>query len=366
MVEIDRFYLDAIITKRVVRKLRGGKTIFASVIKIKGMDSNQNITIDSPMKIKKLIEETDNGLLVEVEMIDSNGRLYTTQKFILKEFLRDPFGLTAAKIVERTDSGFVIGINTIYERRVGFLSFERAIENGFLPKNPTAQDYSALEGLFFSALEDQNDYINAAKNKIISNSFDMEQQYGSLQNLLTKVLIPGINVRIENPEFEFIFLAANSNREKISLDELNLLPTTSEEAWLAEQGYKDGFIGGLEETNERIAVRRRLQELKANPRKTHVEYFAKLILDYIAHIRQGLVDNYLPASKWLVSKSDQLQKLKILEEKAKKAISDREVTYELLLKFSKILSSVMEGGYVHMDPATFYDTEITDDLVFFL
>ena len=338
VVEIERLYSSKINTRRVVQRIKDGKPTFIATL--------ENYTrMNSPMKISRLLEETDHGLLVEVEQFKTDGVLYRTKRFFTDTsfsstsnrelfFDLERSARSMTKILEKTDSGFVISMGE--DRNVVFLSFEQAIKNGLLPKNPTTQDYLDLENLL-------NKYMDANKgySKLSSTEQgDQKKLDKPLKNIFksTKPQDSGYtSLQLENPEFEAVFSAVSSTRKKISSDELDLPSSTNREAQLAEQGYKASYTEGLDQMNEWAAVRRRLQELKANPLTTHIEYFADQIPDHIAHIRKGL-DSLADESR-----NSQLKALKKLEEEAQEAIRDEEVTYEWWLRFNTELTDVMAG-----------------------
>ena len=338
VVEIERLYSSKINTRKVVQRIKNGKPTFIATLE-------NNTKMNSPMKISRLLEETDHGLLVEVEQFNTDGVLYRTKKFFTDTSFSSGRGTkhffdlersarSMTKILEKTDSGFVISVGK--DRNVVFLSFEQAIENGLLPKNPTTQDYLDLENLL-------NKYMDANKgdSKLSSTEqIDQKKLDKPLKNIFRSTKPQDsqyTSLQLENPEFEAVFSAVSSTRKKISSDELDLPPSTNRVAQLAEQGYKASYTEGLDQMNEWAAVRRRIQELKANPRTTHIEYFADQIPNHIAHIRKGL-DSLADESK-----NSQLKTLKKLEEEAQEAIRDEEVTYEWWLKFNTKLTDVMAG-----------------------
>lgn len=138
-----------------------------------------------------------------------------------------------------------------------------------------------------------------------------------------------------------------ARRRVISIDDLNLPPSTNMEVLLAQQGFSRKFTEAVDLVNEWGIVRRRLQELKANPRATHIKYFADQIPDHIAYIRKGLVEAQSdPDPKHLVKANlvkKQLQALDHLEAKAKKAVSKNRVTYKWWLEFNFRLSRLMSN-----------------------
>ena len=155
-----------------------------------------------------------------------------------------------------------------------------------------------------------------------------------------------------NPETENIFLAVQSTRKKISSHDLHLPFPTNKERELKEQGYKASYIAGIDKVNEWASLRRQLQELRANPYRTHIEYFAHQVPYHIAHIRKGLVD-YYSASNKLYSLSSQLRGLRQLEKEAKRTVSNKGVTYKWWLEFNFRLANVMSGGgsYINAIPS---------------
>ncbi|MYE07737.1 MAG: hypothetical protein F4X95_03180 [Oligoflexia bacterium] len=161
-----------------------------------------------------------------------------------------------------------------------------------------------------------------------------------------------------SPEFELVFTAARSTRKKVDSKDLKLPPPTNEETKLLKQDYKASYTRGLDQVNEWAYVRRRLQELKANPRITHIEYFANQIPDHIAHIKRGFEESYLE-SHFFGSKSKQLQHLESLEVEAKKAIADKKVTYQWWIEFNHKLSTVMAGAH----PENRADRGMIEDVV---
>ena len=139
VVEINRIdsvvhFNDSIIHKRkVLESLRNGKIGFVV----------RDLSLyNEPAKVSKILEKTDNGFLIEIERADpESGQLFKEKWFVAKgegnsmlllHVRVDPNKMT--KIIERTDSGFVIDIKNFEN---AFFSFEKAIKSGLLPKNPT-------------------------------------------------------------------------------------------------------------------------------------------------------------------------------------------------------------------------------------
>lgn len=324
VVDINRIVSIRLSVRRVFNNLSEEKAFFALVS-------------DSPFRIK-ILEKMDNGLLLEAEWIDTEtGQLLKKQWFFAKDTkgvrYNDSFdvgykySLHGAKILEKANRGFVIETK---EGQKVFFSFEEAIKNGLLTENPTDQNYRKLEDLLNYHITIESTNVNSdllTKNLLEDKTTDVDV---------------GLYSSFYNSEFEVVFLAARSTLKRITVHDLNLPPSTTKESQLTEQNYKANYTAGLDQINEWAAVRRRLQELRANPWITHIEYFANQIPDYIAYIRKGLKNNYSPVFD-KGSKQDQLQHLKRLEKEAKKAISEGKVTYEWWLKFNDKLSVVMSG-----------------------
>ena len=151
-----------------------------------------------------------------------------------------------------------------------------------------------------------------------------------------------------NPEIENIFLAIQSTRKKISRHDLYLPLPTDNERLLMEQGHKASDVAGIDEVNEWVSLRRQLQELRANPYTTHIEYFVDQIPDHVAHIREGLVAYYSTSNNSDSMLHVQLNELGKLEREAKWTISNKGVTYKWWLEFNFRLANVMSGGGSHI------------------
>ena len=345
VVEISRSS-DIKLTRRVLRNFSEGQKVFVRV------GSNK------VLKINKILEETNSGWLVEAERISNeSGQIITEQIFLIKDDVKvlplleaDPTNMT--QISEKTSRGFVIDILIKEEDSSGivkkikgnkvFFSFEKAIENNLLPEKPTDQDYHKLEHILNSYISKNHDQlVQALRDRGTSFLIFM---YVHLNPLLQKSFILGEHqFRLASPELESVFMATQFTRERIDSSELNLPLPTNEETQLAEQGYKKNYTGGLNPVNRWFVIQRRLQELRANPHITHIEYFVDQIPHHIAHIRKGLEDHYSPKEKFHGSKQDQLQKLKDLEEEARQVVADGKVTYHWWIGFNFSLAYIISG-----------------------
>ena len=348
VVELNRAS-DLKITRRVLRHFNEGGKVFIQIYSM-------------VFRISQILEKTNNGFLVEVERINErSGQIIKEQKFLITDHVdialirADPANMT--KILEKTKRGLVVDIlekeysDFGVEIKAGnkvFFSFKKAIENDLLPKNPTVQDYREMEDIldvyissnFNQTFNWENTPYRMVNDTIIGNG----KVYYNFTDSLEKSLIKGVhNFRLASSELESIFLAIESTRKRIDFSELNLSSFTSMEIALAEEGYKASYIRGIDQVNEWAVVRKKLQELRANSRTTHIEYFVNQILVHIAHIRQGLKNNYSPNIGLSGSKLEQLQRLEILEKEAEQAIIDERVTYEWWLEFNIKLARLMYG-----------------------
>ena len=100
---------------------------------------------------------------------------------------------------------------------------------------------------------------------------------------------------------------------------------------LKEKGFGSAWSKGIDELEEWTAVRKQMQALNADPRKTHIQYFADQVEEHLAF-----------AGKSLGPKNKSKRKfLEIFKQEAKKAISERRVTYEWWLKFNMRMSGLL-------------------------
>ena len=316
----------------------------------------------------KVLEKTKRGIVVEMEGFDpQTGQLSKQKWFFVKKDTntsnemrtfkargnilnattdRVSVSDSMSQILERTNNGFVVDMRRGND---AFFSFEEAIKNGLLPKNPTNQDYRKLEDLLNHYMSRNLDQIPAFKGAKYSINNELVVTDNKTAIVLQKALENSLIVtqpgaKLQNPEFKSIISAAQSTREKVSMRDLNLSSFTNKETQMAAEGYKANFAGGIDDVSQWAEVRRQLQELKANPRVTHIEYFAKQVPEHIAHIKRGLKQNYTPHSRSSGTRKSQLKQLKDLEKEAKKAIHKGRVTYEWWLNFNNQLSEIMSGG----------------------
>ena len=130
---------------------------------------------------------------------------------------------------------------------------------------------------------------------------------------------------------------ANSNPQKgiITLADLDLPNRINVEQKLADQGWTVDYYRGMNELNEWVTVRKKLQELKANPSTTHVEYFAQKVEEHISFFDRKI--------GWFASRK-QKKALADLKAEATKIILEKKVTYNWWMNFHVHLSNVLTRG----------------------
>ena len=107
---------------------------------------------------------------------------------------------------------------------------------------------------------------------------------------------------------------------------------TNLEQELKDQGWTADYYRGLNDLTEWVAIKKKLQALKADPYKTHIEYFAKKVEEHIAFATKEM-------SRF--ASDEQKTDLALLKAEAKKAILEEKVTYEWWVNFHIRLSTVL-------------------------
>ena len=299
----------------------------------------------------RLLEDLDYGVLFELEKVNfKSGQTVKEQWFyrMENETRFDSFN-RVAQILKRASNGLVV---KAHNGDIGFFSFVQAIENGLLPEKPVIKDYLQLIDTLHHYMSGRLNQIPVLAEAFHKGVLDTKHSayvefVRSLDNSIARdsYYLDSVIVTL-NPEMEMMFSAIKSKREIISISDLNLPPATNMESQLRSQGYdKKSHISVIDLVNEWAVVRRRLQQLKANPYITHIEYFANQVFKHIAHIRQGFEQNHYYVVEYYKSQSDQLKKLDVLEAEARKAISEKKVTYKWWLEFNIKLSMIMSGTY---------------------
>ena len=137
---------------------------------------------------------------------------------------------------------------------------------------------------------------------------------------------------------------APTYRKTVSSEDLKLPPPTHKAQALKEKGFGSAWSKGIDELEEWTAVKKQLQALKADPRKTHIQYFADQIEDHIAFVERGLD----PADK------SKKRFLEIFRKQGQKAISEERVTYEWWLKFNFRMISLLSDTTNILEMNTYF------------
>ena len=138
--------------------------------------------------------------------------------------------------------------------------------------------------------------------------------------------------RMFHPNTQVLFSVSKSEKPKINREDIKIPIPTQQEVVLQQQGFGPAWTKGLDKLNEWVAVRRQLQELKANPRTMHIPYFADQISAHLDFAKEGLG---APIS------GKQNKFLANLIKEAEKAILEEKVTYEWWLRFNYQISSLL-------------------------
>ena len=189
---------------------------------------------DTVFRISKILDRTNSGFFLETERVDEQGRIIKKKIFLITSnvnaSLVDTDFANIIKISEKTNNGFVINVLkreyrpfrfTIKKVNQVFFSFEKAIENGLLPDNPTAKDYRELEDMISSYISRSFDQIpNSKYVPYWMNDIVIEGSHFTVPPIY-RCFIRGVyNFRLAHPESEAIFLAASSARKRIDSNEL--------------------------------------------------------------------------------------------------------------------------------------------------
>ena len=174
------------------------------------------------------------------------------------------------------------------------------------------------------------------------SSFEVSVEFLNLPNYLHKEIISKnplalspILYRSIHPATQVLFEATKGAKKEVSREDIKLSPPTHEAEKLHQQGYGPAWTKGIDQLNEWVEVRRQLQNLRANPRTTHIPYFADQIEAHLTFTTKGLGNISQQQQKQLVN----------LKKRAKKAISKKKVTYEWWIEFNVQLSDMLSYNF---------------------
>ena len=122
------------------------------------------------------------------------------------------------------------------------------------------------------------------------------------------------------------------NNSYIRLEQdLQAIRNSSQEPFLKKQGFSPSYYSGVDKAREFKRVQQYLQEINADPKTTHVSYFANQAEQTIFEFEEGLKKQNQENTSFLE------ERLKILEEfkkEAQKRIKDQKVTYDWWANFN--------------------------------
>ena len=164
---------------------------------------------------------------------------------------------------------------------------------------------------------------------------EMLSDYGVLTTAYTMIVKNPRDMPSEailHPNTSVLFSVSRSKKPKINREDIKILLPTREEAELKEKGFGPAWTRGLDKLNEWVAVRRQLQDLRANPRTTHIPYFADQISTHLDFAKEGLGSS--------ISQQNKADLANLVKE-AEKAILEEKVTYEWWLNFNYQISTLL-------------------------
>ena len=114
-------------------------------------------------------------------------------------------------------------------------------------------------------------------------------------------------------------------------EDLQKIRASPEEPVLKEKGFKDIYYRGVDQARESNAVARYLRTIKADPKKTHIPYFADQIDKTISDFEQAFRKNNQDNPEFL---EERLAILEEIKKEARKRVADQNVTYDWWTNFN--------------------------------
>ena len=121
--------------------------------------------------------------------------------------------------------------------------------------------------------------------------------------------------------------------------DLQAIRNSSQELILKKQGFSPSYYSGVDKAREFKRVQQYLQEINADPKTTHIPYFASQAEQTIFEFKEGLKKQNQKNTSFLE------ERLKFLEEfkkEAQKRIENQEVTYHWWANFNLRLALLAE------------------------
>ena len=125
--------------------------------------------------------------------------------------------------------------------------------------------------------------------------------------------------------------------------DLQAIRNSPQEPLLREQGFKPSHYAGVDQAREFDRLHEYLREIQADPKLTHIPYFADQVEKTVADFERGLrTQNITGDPNYLIKDPNFLEKrLKILEEfkkEARRRVENQGMTYDWWVKFNTKLS----------------------------
>ena len=119
--------------------------------------------------------------------------------------------------------------------------------------------------------------------------------------------------------------------------ELQAIRNSPQESVLKEQGFKPTYYRGVDQAREFNEVARYLRTIKADPKKTHIPYFADQVDKTIADFEKGFRKQHQNNPEFL---TERLKILEALKKEAQKRMKDENVTYDWWADFNLRLAMI--------------------------
>ena len=124
--------------------------------------------------------------------------------------------------------------------------------------------------------------------------------------------------------------------------DLQAIRNSPQEPLLREQGFKPSYYAGVDQAREFNRLHEHLQDIKADPKRTHIPYFAEQVEKTISDFERSLRNQNVTGDKYKIKDPKFLEKrLKILEDfkrEARRRVENQGMTYEWWVKFNTKLS----------------------------
>ena len=268
----------------------------------------------------------------ELEAIDRANQISKVEdaekpvEVILKKKVRilQTAGFSEQEIGPLMESG-IVWVHHVYMREALLRSIQKG-KNMFIVRD--LEPESLLIDSVQTKEKVKGDLVEVQPIERLYTNGDLSPYIGNQYNILHMK-----EHEILHPDTAILFESAKLRKRKVSHEDLKLSSSTEEEAKLKKAGYGPVWTKGIDKLNAWIELKQRLQDLRANPWTSHIEYFADQVKEHIAWIKAGS-DNMDKGQKGALAD---------LEQKAKQAILNEKVTYSWWLWFHFELSALVSN-----------------------